>query len=316
MKCPNCGEEIGSAEVCDFCGTAIADSKNGEDVSVEIKLDKMGCPKCGSSNIQFTRENHGEVRGKKSKKIVHTTVGYCKDCGHTWYPGDENSQKKRKTWLWVLGWICIFPLPLTILLLRKKDMKPALKYGIIAAAWIIYLLIGIAGGGTDTNTTTDSTPQTTIEEEAKTDTEKEDAEKTSEETTKKSESNDNGSSKSSSNNEKSTVSDAFVVDYLNSSDEWSGTWESKGDGFFVFYPEGDLAEAFNTLMAYYITTGEIPAELQDSYNSMLDGMKSMSKSIDNFAGKPCSFSIANPKNKDNVLFTIMSGAVIYNAFEE
>lgn len=28
--------------------------------------------------------------------------------------------KKRKTWLWVLGWICIFPLPLTILMLRKK----------------------------------------------------------------------------------------------------------------------------------------------------------------------------------------------------
>ena len=51
--------------------------------------------------------------------------------------GLESKPKKKKTWLWVLGWICIFPLPLTILLLRKKDMKPALKYGIIAVAWII-----------------------------------------------------------------------------------------------------------------------------------------------------------------------------------
>ena len=53
--------------------------------------------------------------------------------------------KKRRTWLWVLGWIFIFPVPLTILMLRKKDMKPVLKYGIIAAAWIVYLLIAFSG---------------------------------------------------------------------------------------------------------------------------------------------------------------------------
>ena len=52
---------------------------------------------------------------------------------------------KRKTWLWVLGWIFVFPLPLTILLLRKKDMKPVLKYGAIAAAWVVFLVIGVAG---------------------------------------------------------------------------------------------------------------------------------------------------------------------------
>ena len=58
--------------------------------------------------------------------------------------------KKRRTWLWVLGWIFVFPLPLTILLLRKKDMKPSLKIGLITAAWILYLIIialaGRSGG--------------------------------------------------------------------------------------------------------------------------------------------------------------------------
>ena len=63
----------------------------------------------------------------------------------------SNSQrlKKRKTWLWVMGWILFFPLPLTILLLRKKEMKSPIKYGIIAVAWIIYLVIVFAAGGSN-----------------------------------------------------------------------------------------------------------------------------------------------------------------------
>lgn len=62
-------------------------------------------------------------------------------------------KKGTHTWVWVLGWICIFPLPLTILLLRKKDMKPAVKYGIIATAWIVYLIIGLSGNSEDANNT-------------------------------------------------------------------------------------------------------------------------------------------------------------------
>lgn len=90
----------------------------------------------------FQKRESRRNQGKKAKRIVHRTVGYCKDCGNTWYVS-ENAPKPRKTWLWVLGWVFIFPLPLTILLLRKKEMKPFVKYPIIAIAWIIYLIIGI-----------------------------------------------------------------------------------------------------------------------------------------------------------------------------
>ena len=71
-----------------------------------------------------------------------------------------NSQvkgSKKHTWLWVLGWICIFPVPLTILMLRKKNMKPAVKYGIIAAAWLLFFVIGMSGNGkTDVPSQTES----------------------------------------------------------------------------------------------------------------------------------------------------------------
>ena len=59
----------------------------------------------------------------------------------------KSPPKRRKTWLWVLGWICIFPVPLTIIMLNKEDMSKKARYGIIAAGWILYLLIGLGGGG-------------------------------------------------------------------------------------------------------------------------------------------------------------------------
>lgn len=115
------------------------------------QLNRTGCPKCHSTNIQFKRENQGEISGEKSKQIVHKTVGFCKDCGYTWLPTGVGQQEPQKNnlWLWVLGWICIFPVPLTILMLRKKEMKASNKYGIIAIAWIIYLIIGLTGNLSD-----------------------------------------------------------------------------------------------------------------------------------------------------------------------
>ena len=154
MKCQNCGAEIGNSKFCEYCGSQITADMQKE----QEQLNKKGCPKCGSSNISFKRENQGEVRGKNSKRVIHRTVGVCKDCGATWYADGE--AKKKKTWLWVLGWIFIFPLPLTIILVRKKDMNKILKYSIIAVAWIVYLAIGLSGGTSDTNTNNPAEPTT------------------------------------------------------------------------------------------------------------------------------------------------------------
>ncbi len=161
MKCPNCGADIEqNSRFCSYCNSPITIEMQ----RTQEQLNKSGCPKCGSTNITFKRENQGEVRGKKGKQIVHKTVGFCKDCGYTWYPNTPVNQKKSdsKMWLWVLGWIFIFPVPLTILMLRNKNLKPVVKYGIIAAGWIVYLIIGLAGGSGDNNTNT--TSNTTVTE--------------------------------------------------------------------------------------------------------------------------------------------------------
>ena len=146
MKCPSCGAEA-NGKFCEYCGSEMT------------QQPKAGvCPKCGGSNVTFKRERVGTATQSRSQKNVigkgrtsnsvsqsaYRTVGLCQSCGYTWNPNGGNKSGK-KTWLWVLGWICIFPVPLTILMLRKKDMKPAVKYGIIAAAWLLFFIIGSTG---------------------------------------------------------------------------------------------------------------------------------------------------------------------------
>lgn len=104
----------------------------------KIEDDALVCPYCGCV----------VKKGKKEKEASNES------------PVNGNSalapKKKRKTWLWVLGWLCIFPVPLTILMLRNQKMKKNTRYAVIAIAWIVYLIIGMAGGSTDSSTTKQS----------------------------------------------------------------------------------------------------------------------------------------------------------------
>lgn len=65
-----------------------------------------------------------------------------------------NNNQKRKTWLWVLGWIFIFPVPLTLIILKKEQLDKKTKYGIIAGAWILYIIILIIGASINKDSST------------------------------------------------------------------------------------------------------------------------------------------------------------------
>lgn len=186
MKCSSCGAEA-KGKVCEYCGSEMPQEKPTVNITnnyygsttpydnTEIESTLGKCPKCGNSKITFKRERVGTATQSRSRKnyigtgrqgqsvsqSAYRTVGVCQNCGYTWNPNATNKESGKKTWLWVLGWICIFPVPLTILLLRKKDMKPAVKYGIIAVAWILFLVIGIAGNSETDVPQTDTPPSHT-----------------------------------------------------------------------------------------------------------------------------------------------------------
>ena len=122
LKCPNCGAQLNvdankESVYCEHCGTRIL---------IDDEINRLQIDNAEEAGYQF------EKGRQRAQSEIHQNT--------------QPSKKKRKTWLWVLGWIFIFPLPLTILLLRKKEMKAPLKYGIIAVAWILYLIIGLSGG--------------------------------------------------------------------------------------------------------------------------------------------------------------------------
>ena len=183
MKCPSCGAET-QGDFCEYCGSEMPKEKSTVNITnnyysgavpqeqTEVDNNVGKCPKCGNSKITFKRERVGTSKQSRSRKnyigtgrqgqsvsqSTYRTVGVCQNCGYTWNPNATNKSSGRKTWLWVLGWICIFPLPLTILLLRKKDMKPAVKYGIIAVAWLLFFVIGMVGNSQPDEPHTDTPP--------------------------------------------------------------------------------------------------------------------------------------------------------------
>ena len=154
-KCNNCGTVYSEGEYCPKCG-------------VKARQRPRVCPKCGREYYSNACPTCGYVKGGQETSTTppeRTTPIRAKQ--------SSKPAKKRKTWLWVLGWIFVFPLPLTILLLRSQKMKKAVKIAIIAIAWLFYLLFvfaansdnsssGTSGSGDDSTRTTVSSTDNNI----------------------------------------------------------------------------------------------------------------------------------------------------------
>ena len=123
MSCPHCGAQL----------------------RVNSDLRQVQCEYCDSillidneeQNVQYNNTEEAGYRFEMGRQRAQAEIN------EQYYeiPVASAPPPKRRTWLWVLGWIFIFPVPLTILLIRKEDMKPTVKYAIIAAIWVIYFAI-------------------------------------------------------------------------------------------------------------------------------------------------------------------------------
>ena len=149
-----------------------------------MKLIDTTCPKCGA-NLRVDADRQSafcEYCGGQiliDDEVQHLQIDNAESAGYAFEKGRQRAQseaqaqryytaqpqptpkRNKKIVWWVLGWIFIFPIPLTILIARNQKLKTGAKIGIIVSAWIVYLLIGLVGNVTKGNEQADSTaPQT------------------------------------------------------------------------------------------------------------------------------------------------------------
>lgn len=158
--CPSCGAKEFKYQ-CENCGNVFDDGLYCQKCGVKVGSKAKSCPNCATEYYSAACPNCGYTANSQNSYSTVTPI----------MPDTAFSQpkKKRKTWLWVLGWIFIFPVPLTVLLIKNQKLSKGLRIGIIAAAWIIYFLIALSGNAsTDTDPTgidpTGQTGSTVIQE--------------------------------------------------------------------------------------------------------------------------------------------------------
>lgn len=91
MKCQYCGAEIENLKVCKYCSSRISYNERRE---LE-QVNKSGCPRCKSSAVKFNREYLGDTFDFNSRRKIIKTVGFCQDCGFTWYIDEYHSYNRN-----------------------------------------------------------------------------------------------------------------------------------------------------------------------------------------------------------------------------
>jgi len=167
MTCPTCGAHINApagqaGTYCQFCGTQVYVDDEVQRVEQHIRYDNAEDAgylfEKGRQRAQF-EAGRLPVDAPYGQQASNEQTGR-QQTYHT--SGQAKKLSTGQKVLWGLGWICIFPIPLTILLLRNKRMPAKTRHALVAAIWGGILLIGFFGslgskGSESTNLGTDAT---------------------------------------------------------------------------------------------------------------------------------------------------------------
>ena len=152
LKCPNCGSVLQvnpeqKEAYCQYCGAKLA---------VDDEVQHVQYDNAEQAGYEFEK---GRQRAQAEKQYNYTSIPQ-----QPYQQTYTQPQKKKHTWLWVLGWIFCFPIPLTVLLARSQKLDKKKKIILICFIWAIILIVGAIGNsGSDVDT--DNQSNTTQQEQ-------------------------------------------------------------------------------------------------------------------------------------------------------
>lgn len=99
---------------------------------------------------------------RNCKKLIYDDALVCPYCGcvnRNEYNRNidtsnnvENIQnRKGRLWLWIIGWIFLFPVPLSILITKSKKINKTAKIAFLMLIWIIFIAIGMKNNKSKSN---------------------------------------------------------------------------------------------------------------------------------------------------------------------
>lgn len=111
--CPRCGanmriQQDANKAVCDYCGTTVL---------IDDEISRIEYANAEEAGYKFEQ---GRLRAQ-AEQVQRPIVQQIR---HEYMPVQK---KKRHTFWWVMGWIFIFPIPATILILRNRKMHWLIK---------------------------------------------------------------------------------------------------------------------------------------------------------------------------------------------
>ncbi len=135
-QCPSCGGKEFSY-MCENCGTVYSDGNYCPKCGVKAGTKPKKCPNCGASYFSAACPDCGYV-AQKSTPYSNNTPNPNYISSHA---VNKSVSQPRNTWLWVLGWIFVFIIPATVLIVRSQKLPLLLKVLLIIMviiAWVVF----------------------------------------------------------------------------------------------------------------------------------------------------------------------------------
>lgn len=139
LKCPNCGINLQAPDNyesirCAHCSAnfSLSDGIRNHQMNSQMKNPNM-------QNMNSFQQNNSNPQAPYNYQESNNPNDQPVQQYH--YQGEEQKEKNKLSWLWIIGWIFIFPAPLTILILSSRRLRIVQKLILIYIAWFFYYML-------------------------------------------------------------------------------------------------------------------------------------------------------------------------------